>query len=92
MLKLARALLGRPKLLLLDEPSEGLAPLIVGQLREWLATLKSEGLDMLISEQNTGFALALADRAYIIEKGQIRHTAAAKDLLESDEIRRHLGV
>ncbi len=78
MLKISRALLANPKLLLLDEPTEGLAPAIVRQLGQWLKLLKDAGLSMLLAEQNALFALKLADRAYVLEKGQIRYAASAE--------------
>src|SRR5262249_13843777 len=72
MLTIARTLMGNPKCLLLDEPSEGLAPIIVEQMAQAIRTLKAEGLCVLLCEQNLRFCQAIADRIYIIEKGQIR--------------------
>jgi branched-chain amino acid transport system ATP-binding protein len=72
MLTIARTLVTNPRLLLLDEPSEGLAPVVVRALADNIALLKREGLAILLSEQNVKFARRLADRAYIIEKGAIR--------------------
>src|SRR3954467_1799711 len=72
MLTIARTLMGNPKCVLLDEPSEGLAPIIVEQMAVSIRALKSEGLSVLLCEQNLRFCEAIADRAYIIEKGQIR--------------------
>ncbi len=92
MLKLARALLARPRLLLLDEPTEGLAPVVVGQMRSWIELIKAERMSILLSEQNSLFALHLADRGYILGKGRIEHEAAAQKLAESQEVRVHLGV
>jgi len=92
MLKLGRALVANPKLLLLDELTEGLAPAIVGDLADWLGLLKAEGLSMLVCEQNALFALDLADRGYIMEKGQIRYSGAAAQLRDSAQIRQYLGV
>jgi branched-chain amino acid transport system ATP-binding protein len=92
MLKLGRALLGNPSLLLLDEPTEGLAPAVVHQLREWLGVLRDEGLSILLAEQNMAFALALADRGYVLEKGRIQEGGTAAALSSSPEIRRHLAV
>ncbi|WP_158932724.1 ABC transporter ATP-binding protein [Acidisphaera sp. S103] len=80
MLTIGRALVGNPDLLLLDEPSEGLAPLIVDQLREKIAELKAEGLTILLAEQGVAFSLALADRVYVLEKGAVRHTGPASAL------------
>ncbi|WP_298335882.1 ABC transporter ATP-binding protein [Ferrimicrobium sp.] len=92
MVKLGRALLGNPKLLLLDEPSEGLAPTIVEEVGRQLHELKNLGMSMLISEQNMGFALSIIDRGYVLEKGRIRLEATAVDLRSSDEARHLLGV
>jgi branched-chain amino acid transport system ATP-binding protein len=80
MLAIARTLMGNPTLLLLDEPSEGLAPLVVQQMLEQLAKLKQTGVTILLSEQNLKFALQLADRVYIIEKGSIRYQGTAQSL------------
>ncbi len=93
MVKLARALLLHPKLLLLDEPTEGLAPVVVREMREWIQTITADGeMSVLLSEQNALFALHLADRGYILEKGRIQHEAPAAELAASPEVRRHLGV
>jgi branched-chain amino acid transport system ATP-binding protein len=92
LLKLARALLARPRLLLLDEPTEGLAPVVVSQMRQWIGLVKAERMSILLSEQNSLFALHLADRGYILSKGRIEHEAPAGELAESDEVRVHLGV
>ena len=88
LLTVARTLMGNPRILLLDEPSEGLAPVIVQALGQQIAALKREGLTILLSEQNLKFAARLADRAYIIEKGQIRWEGAMARLLEDDAARR----
>jgi branched-chain amino acid transport system ATP-binding protein len=81
MLTIARTLVTGPRLLLLDEPSEGLAPVVVAALGDTIAALKRQGLSILMAEQNLKFARRLADRAYIIEKGEIRFdgTMAALD-------------
>lgn len=92
MLKLGRALVANPKLMLLDELTEGLAPAIVDDLADWLRLLKREGYSMLVCEQNALFALQLADRGYIIDKGRIRHSGAAAELRDSAEIMQYLGV
>jgi branched-chain amino acid transport system ATP-binding protein len=93
MLTVARTLMGSPRILLLDEPSEGLAPVIVQALGQQIAALRREGLTILLSEQNLKFAARLADRAYIIEKGQIRWEGAMSRLLEDEAVRRaHLTV
>jgi len=92
MLKLARALLAHPRLLLLDEPTEGLAPVVVSQMRHWIELIKQERMSILLSEQNSLFALHLADRGYVLAKGRIEHEAPATELARSEEIRTHLGV
>ena len=88
MLTIGRTLMGNPELLLLDEPSEGLAPLVVDHLQEQIARLKADGLTILLAEQNVEFSLDLADRVYILEKGIIRYTGTARDL-RADEAVRH---
>jgi branched-chain amino acid transport system ATP-binding protein len=80
MLTIARTLMGNPELLLLDEPSEGLAPLVVDTLRDKIAELKAHGLTILLAEQRADFALALADRVYVLEKGVVRFSGAAAEL------------
>ena len=80
MLTIARTLMGNPDLLLLDEPSEGLAPLIVDLLRQRVAELKSTGLSIVLAEQNLAFVMALADRVYILEKGEVRFHGTPADL------------
>jgi branched-chain amino acid transport system ATP-binding protein len=80
MLTIARTLMGNPSTLLLDEPSEGLAPVIVEQMAKTIRELKREGLTVLLSEQNLHFAQAVADRAYIIEKGHIRYSGTMAEL------------
>jgi branched-chain amino acid transport system ATP-binding protein len=88
MLTVARTLMGHPRILLLDEPSEGLAPVIVQALGQQIAALKREGLTIVLSEQNLKFATRLADRAYIIEKGQIRWDGPMARLMEDEAVRR----
>jgi len=80
MLTIARTLTGNPELLLLDEPSEGLAPLVVDTLRDKIGELKAQGLTILLAEQRVDFALTLADRVYVLEKGVIRYSGAAAEL------------
>ena len=87
MLTIARTLMGNPELLLLDEPSEGLAPLVVEHLKEQIGRLKAEGLTILLAEQNVGFSLDLADRVYVLEKGQIRYHGTAREFREDESIR-----
>jgi branched-chain amino acid transport system ATP-binding protein len=88
MLTVARTLMGNPRVLLLDEPSEGLAPVIVRALGDQIAALKREGLTILLSEQNLKFAARLADRAYIIEKGEIRFEGPMAALMGDEGLRR----
>ncbi len=90
MLTIARTLMGNPELLLLDEPSEGLAPLVVDHLREQVARLKDEGLTILLAEQNVDFSLALADRVYVLEKGTIRFSGPAARLRDDASLRHEL--
>src|SRR5204863_391064 len=80
MLTIARTLMGNPQLLLLDEPSEGLAPIVVDHLRDQIARLKREGLTILLAEQNTEFSLSLADRVYVLEKASTITQQLAKNL------------
>jgi branched-chain amino acid transport system ATP-binding protein len=93
MLTIARSLMGNPGLLLLDEPSEGLAPLVVQNLAEKIRKLKAEGLAILLCEQNTLFSFPLSDRAYIIEKGTLQYEGKVQELECSPEIKlRYLGI
>ncbi len=87
MLAIGRTLMGNPNLILLDEPSEGLAPVVVQQMLAQLKALKAAGLTVLLSEQNLKFSLELADRAYIIEKGEIKYQGAADALRTDAELR-----
>jgi branched-chain amino acid transport system ATP-binding protein len=88
MLTIGRTLMGNPDLLLLDEPSEGLAPLVVRDLGTQIQRLKDEGITILLCEQNAKFATALSDRAYVLEKGQVRFTGTIKELQDNEEVRR----
>jgi branched-chain amino acid transport system ATP-binding protein len=90
MLTIARTLMGNPELLLLDEPSEGLAPLVVDHLQEQIDKLKREGLTILLAEQNVEFSLALADRVYVLEKGAIRFSGPAARLRDDEALRHEL--
>ncbi|MGL4241137.1 MAG: ABC transporter ATP-binding protein [Beijerinckiaceae bacterium] len=93
MLTIARTLMGNPKLVLLDEPSEGLAPVIIEEMAKAIQRLKSEGLTVLISEQNLHFARLVADRALVMEKGVIRFDGAMEALMADASIReRYLAV
>jgi branched-chain amino acid transport system ATP-binding protein len=90
MLTIARTLMGNPELLLLDEPSEGLAPLVVEALLRNIRALKEQGMTILLAEQGVDFSLALADRVYILEKGAIRYSGRAAELREDQELRNRL--
>jgi branched-chain amino acid transport system ATP-binding protein len=93
MLTIGRTLMGNPALLMLDEPSEGLAPLVVKQLSSQVRNLKKDGMPILLTEQNTSFTLMLSDRGYILEKGQVRWDGPVSELKEKPEIlRNYLGV
>lgn len=93
MLTIARTLMGDPDLLLLDEPSEGLAPIIVKVLGEFIEVIKKEGMTVLLSEQNTKFALKHADRAYIVDNGAIKYEGSITELEQNEEIKkRYLAV
>ena len=87
MLTIARTLMGDPEILLLDEPSEGLAPLVVETLREQLMRLKASGLTLVLAEQNVRFVSELGDRAYILEKGAVRYQGTMTEFLANDEAR-----
>lgn len=90
MLTIARTLMGNPELLLLDEPSEGLAPLVVDQLLERILLLKQQGLTILLAEQGVDFSLALADRVYVLEKGAVRFSGPAAALRDDAALRHEL--
>ena len=93
MLTIARTLMSNPDLLLLDEPSEGLAPLVVQQLGEQIAKLRREGMTILLCEQNQRFSLDLSDRLYILEKGTIKYEGTVQDFKKDEEIvRTYLAV
>jgi branched-chain amino acid transport system ATP-binding protein len=87
MLTIARTLMGNPSCILLDEPSEGLAPVIVDQMAAAIRELKAEGLSVLLSEQNLHFATEVSDRAYIIEKGRIRFSGTMAELAANEDVR-----
>ncbi|MGB3291040.1 MAG: ABC transporter ATP-binding protein [Burkholderiaceae bacterium] len=87
MLTVARTLMGNPFCLLLDEPSEGVAPLIVEQMADMILALKARGASVLLSEQNIHFATLVSDRAYVLEKGVIRYAGGMAELAANDEVR-----
>ncbi len=87
MLTIARTLMGNPELLLLDEPSEGLAPLVVDHLKEQIGRLTREGLTILLAEQNVDFCLDLADRVYVLEKGHIRYEGTTASFRDNESVR-----
>ncbi len=88
MLTVARTLMGNPLLVLLDEPSEGVAPLIVEQMANTIVELKKHGLSILLSEQNIHFARLVSDRVYVLEKGQIRWHGATEQLMDNLDVQR----
>jgi branched-chain amino acid transport system ATP-binding protein len=88
MLAVARALMGNPELLLLDEPTEGLAPALVRALEEQIRRLKETGLTVLLAEQNVKSALRVSDRGYIIDNGQIRYQGSIEELRADEEVRK----
>lgn len=88
MVAIGRALMGNPQLLLMDEPTSGLSPLLVDALEQQVIRLKDEGVTVLLSEQNAAFTTNLTDRTYIIDMGVIRYEGETKDLTENEEIRK----
>jgi len=93
MLTVARTLMGNPRLVLLDEPSEGVAPIIVEQMAQMIVALKQQGLSVLLSEQNLHFAGSVCDRVYVLEKGQVRFSGPMSALMQDAEARRiYLGI
>lgn len=93
MLAIARGLMSKPKILLLDEPSLGIAPLLVSEIFRLIVRLRAEGITILLAEQNARQALSIADRGYVFENGRITISGTAKDLLKSPEIaEKYLGI
>jgi branched-chain amino acid transport system ATP-binding protein len=93
MCAIGRAMMSDPKLLLLDEPSAGLAPVVVQQVFELVNKIRASGLTVLIVEQNVSQVLRVVDRAYLLEAGSIRASGSAREMLESDTIKQaYLGV
>jgi branched-chain amino acid transport system ATP-binding protein len=93
MLTIARTLMGNPVLLLLDEPSEGLAPLVVEMIKEQILRIQQEGMTILLSEQNSATALEVSQRAYILEKGQVSWQGRTSELSDKPQImEKYLGV
>jgi len=93
MLTIARTMLGDPELLLLDEPSEGLAPIIVKVLGEFIDLIKQEGVTVLLSEQNVKFALKHSDRAYIVDSGHIKYEGSIEQIEKDEDVKkRYLAV
>jgi branched-chain amino acid transport system ATP-binding protein len=93
MLAIARALMTNPDLLLMDEPSEGLAPLMVREIQRIIRSLKESGISILLVEQNLPMALDLADNIYVISRGVVVHTCTPKELSDNEEVKaRYLGV
>ena len=93
MLAIGRAMMSRPKIMLMDEPSMGLSPLLVGEIFEIIQELNRSGMTILLVEQNAKMALSIADRAYVLETGHVVMNGQAKDMLEDDQVRRaYLGM
>lgn len=93
MLAIARALLVNPKLLLLDEPSQGLAPLLVREVFRVVASMRQQGISILLVEQNARFGLEVADRVYVLNDGQMIHSGPASELAKDEErVRALAGV
>ena len=93
MLTIARTLMTNPDLLLLDEPSEGLAPLIVALLAEMILRIRAEGVTVLLAEQNLHFCAKVSDRGYVIDKGSVKYEGTMSDLLGNEEIKeKYLAV
>jgi ABC-type branched-chain amino acid transport systems, ATPase component len=93
MLSIARALLANPKLLLMDEPSDGLAPMIIREIGEIIAEVRREGLSVLLVEQNLALGLGLADRCYVLNKGVTVYEGSPDDLRANEDVKhRYLGV
>ena len=93
MLATARALVGNPEILLMDEPSEGLAPLVIANLGRVIAQLKQDGLSVLLVEQNLTFALELAEHVYVMSKGRIVYDASPAEVSNNTEVKaRYLGI
>ena len=90
MVSIARALVGSPGLMLLDEPSQGLAPSVLQDVLALVRRLKSEGISVLMVEQNTLSALEISDRTYVLDRGRIVHEGPSSELLQQDERRRQL--
>ncbi|MET9376518.1 ABC transporter ATP-binding protein [Streptomyces sp. NPDC003035] len=92
MLAMGRALMSQPKLLMLDEPSMGLSPIMMQKIMETIATLKAEGMTILLIEQNAQAALSLADYGYVLEVGSVKLSGTGQDLLHNDDVRKtYLG-
>lgn len=92
MLAMGRALMSRPKLLMLDEPSMGLSPILVDQVFDIIKEIHRDGTTILLVEQNAGKSLAISDRAYVLENGQIAYSGTGRELMESDSIKKaYLG-
>lgn len=93
MLAMGRAIMSRPKLLILDEPSMGLSPIFVKEIFDTIIRLRNEGVTILLVEQNARMALSISDRAYVIETGQIKMSGTAKELANNEEVRKaYLGA
>ena len=93
MLSLARTLMGNPLVLLLDEPSEGVAPLVVDRMLDMVTALKNQGVSVLLSEQNLAFAQAVSDRVYLLEQGEVQFEGSMAALMADRSLcQRYLGI
>lgn len=93
MLTIARTLMTNPEVLLLDEPSEGLAPLIVALLADMILQIRKEGVTVLLAEQNLHFCAKVSDRGYVIDKGSVKYVGTMSDLLTNEEVKeKYLAV
>lgn len=93
MLAMGRAIMSKPKLLILDEPSMGLSPIFVKEIFSTIKELNKEGVTILLVEQNAKMALSISDRAYVIETGQIKMSGFAKELADNDDVKKaYLGA
>jgi len=92
MLAMGRALMSRPKLLLLDEPSMGLAPIFIQEIFDIIEDIKAQGTTVLLIEQNANKALSIADRGYVLETGKVVLSGTGEELLASDEVRKAFSV